>query len=179
VEVNPKAVSARPGILVKSPARAGTGFEELYAIHSPDALRVAYLLLSDSFQAEDVVQEAAIRVLGRFGDLRKPEAFRAYFLRTVVNLAKNRFRRRALERRRGISVNWTPSVYLPPDRDDDLLHALKKIPPRQRAAVVLRYCEDLSEQQTAEVLQTSTKAVKSLVARGLASLRERNGELDA
>jgi RNA polymerase sigma factor (sigma-70 family) len=51
--------------------------------------------------------------------------------------------------------------------------ALARLPHRQRAALVLRYCEDLSEQQTAEVLQTSVKAVKALVTRGLATLRQR------
>ena len=145
-------------------------FEELYAAHAPDARRVAFLLVGDRSVAEDITQEAFVKVLGRFGDLRKPESFKAYLMRTVVSLTKNHFRRRSLERR-------TPSDRLPtetttPERDDDLLDALARVPERQRVALVLRYCEDLSEQQTADIMQTSTKAVKSLVTRGLAALRE-------
>lgn len=145
-------------------------FEELYAAHAPDARRVAYLLVGDRTQAEDLTQEAFVRVLGRFGDLRKPESFRTYLMRTVVSLSKNHFRRRDLERRH--APQPTAAMVLPPDRDEELFDALRKLPERQRAAVVLRYCEDLSEHQTAEILATSTKAVKSLVTRGLAALRE-------
>lgn len=145
-------------------------FEELYATHAPDALRVAYLLVGDRAQAEDLVQDAFVRVLGRFGELRKPESFRTYLMRTVVSLTKNHFRRRALERRHAGAQ--PPPTIEALDRDDELLDALKQLPERQRAAVVLRYCEDLSEHQTAEILNTSTKAVKSLITRGLAALRE-------
>ena len=114
-------------------------------------------------------------MLGKFGELRHQDAFRAYLLRTVTNLAKNNFRRRSLELRSSGSVDRAASVYIEPDRHDDLLAALKTLPPRQRAAVVLRYCQDMSEQQTADVLQTSIKAVKSLVTRGLSTLREQEG----
>lgn len=151
-------------------ARGRASFEELYAAHAPEARRVAYLLVGNQTQAEDIAQEAFIRVLGRFADLRKPEAFRTYLMQTVVSLAKNHFRRRSLERRHPDASS--AAVADTPDRDDDLFDALKRLPERQRAALVLRYCEDLSEHQTAEILNTSTKAVKSLVGRGLAALRE-------
>lgn len=149
-------------------------FEELYAAQSADALRVAFLLVGDSFHAEDIVQEAFVRVLGRFGDVRKPDALRTYLLRTVVNLSKNHFRRRALEVRHlhdTDALTGLPSLSAPESRQD-LLTALRRLPERQRAAVVLRYCEDFSLQQTADVLGTSAKAIKSLVTRGLKSLRE-------
>ena len=145
-------------------------FEELYATYSPDAVRVAYLLVGERSQAEDIVQDAFVRVLGRFGELRKPESFRTYLMRAVVNLSKNYFRRRSLERQHAGAAS--PVIEARPERDDDLFDALKRLPERQRAALVLRYCEDLSEHDTAEILQTSTKAVKSLVTRGLAALRE-------
>lgn len=151
--------------------RERSRFEELYDIHAPDAWRVAYLLLGDRHQAEDIVQEAFVRVLGRFGDLRNPDSFRSYLMRAVVNLSKNHFRKRALERRH-VPRAESAAAPFPPERDDDLLNALKKVPQRQRVALVLRYCEDLSEQQTAEALQITPKAVKSLVTRGLAALRE-------
>lgn len=145
-------------------------FEELYAAHAPDARRLAYLLVGDRAEAEDLTQEAFVRVLGRFADLRRPESFRTYLMRTVVSVSKNHFRRRDLERRHARQAHKATRPQL--ERDDDLFDALHNLPQRQRAALVLRYCEDLSERQTAEILGTSTKAVKSLVTRGLARLRE-------
>ena len=149
--------------------RRRAGFEELYAAHSRDAQRLAYLLVGDRALSEDITQEAFARVLGRFADLRNPEFFRTYVMRTVVSLSKNYFRRRDFERNTVLPGAW-PMTYH--ERDDDLFDALKRLPERQRAALVLRYCEDLSEHQTAEILQTTPKAVKSLVTRGLAAMRE-------
>ena len=145
-------------------------FEDLYRAHVQDARKIAYLSVGDPALAEDIVQEAFIRVLGRFGDMRKPSSFKSYLLRTVLSLCKNHFRRTALERSRQPFAQ--PSVVPRIERDDDLLDALRRLPYRQRAALVLRYCEDLTENDTAEILQTSTKAVQSLVARGLTTLRK-------
>lgn len=146
--------------------------DRLCALHAPEARRLAYLLVGDRAQAEDISQEAFVRVLGRYGDLRNPRAFRAYLMRTVVSLSKNHFRRRALERRHSPPP---AEAVQPQERDDELLDALRRLPPRQRAAVVLRYCEDLPEDETAEILHTSSKAVRSLVTRGLTALRKEIG----
>lgn len=149
-------------------------FEDLYAAHGRDALRLAYLLTGNASDAEDLAQEAFVRLLGRFGDLRKPEVFKTYLLRTVTNLARSGFRRRAVERRHAGALTARTVVVEPPDLTgrDELAAALRRLPHRQQAALVLRYCEDLSEQQTAEILDTSVKAVKGLVTRGLAALRQ-------
>lgn len=149
-------------------------FEDLYAAHGRDAVRLAYLLTGDRSEAEDVAQEAFVRLLGKFADLRKPEVFRAYLMRTVTNLVRSRFRHLAVERKHaGTFVSRGDPVQMPDlGTRDELVAALARLPYRQRAALVLRYCEDLSEQQTADVLGTSVKAVKGLVVRGLAHLRE-------
>jgi DNA-directed RNA polymerase specialized sigma24 family protein len=68
--------------------RAGNKMAELYATCAPDAVRLAFLLTGDRHLAEDLVHEAFVKMLGRFGDLRNPESFRAYLTRTVVNLTK-------------------------------------------------------------------------------------------
>lgn len=149
--------------------RGRAGFDELYAAHAPDARRIAYLLVGSRQTAEDITQDAFVRVLGRFGNLRKPEAFRSYLMRTVVSLTKNHHRRRSLER---TQIGARPTASTMPERDDDVFDALKELPERQRVALVLRYCEDLSEKQTAEIMQTTPKAVKSLVTRGIAAMRE-------
>lgn len=70
----------------------------LYEAHAPEAARLAYLLTGDRALAEDVVHQAFVRLLGRFRDLRHPEAFRAYLRTTVVNMTRSHFRRRRVER---------------------------------------------------------------------------------
>jgi RNA polymerase sigma factor (sigma-70 family) len=147
-------------------------FEDLYAAHGAEALRLAYLLIGDRALAEDVAQEAFVRLLKGFHNLRNPDAFRAYLLRTVINLTNSHFRRSKRERdfaRRGVELRREDPVDL--GSRDMLWGALLRLPERQRTALVLHYCHDLSERQTADVMQISLKALKSLVGRGLANLR--------
>ena len=155
--------------------RAGK-FEDLYAAHGAEALRLAYLMTGDRALAEDVAQEAFVRLLKGFHNLRNPDAFRAYLLRTVMNLTKSHFRKSKRERdfaRLGTHPQTDALVDL--GSRDMLRSALLRLPVRQRTALVLRYSLDLSEQQTADAMQISLKAVKSLVGRGLAKLRSDEG----
>jgi RNA polymerase sigma-70 factor (sigma-E family) len=145
---------------------------ELYEAHASDAARLAYLLTADRALAEDLVHEAFVRLFGRFRDLRNPDAFRAYLRTAVVNLARSHFRRRRVERA------YLQRESRPEDRTtvdfgggEELWQALQRLRPRQRAAIVLRYYEDLTEAQTAEVLGCAVGTVKSLVSRGIDQLR--------
>lgn len=153
-----------------------TRFDDLYAAHGGEALRLAYLLTGDKALAEDLAQEAFVRLLKSFHNLRNPESFRAYLLRTVTNLTYSQFRRSKRERdyaKRGTEPMSQPPVDL--GSRDMLWGALLRLPERQRTALVLHYCHDLSEQQTADIMQISLKAAKSLVFRGLAKLRSDEG----
>ncbi len=148
---------------------------DLFRRHCADAVRLAYLLTGDGHLAEDLTQDAFVRSFGRFQDLRRPEAFASYLRRTIVNLSSDHFRRlqreRAhseRERRRDVEEDVGLSRI---DVRDELFRALQALPQRQRAAVVLRHCEGLSEQEVADVLGTSVGAVNSLVVRGLTTLR--------
>jgi RNA polymerase sigma-70 factor (sigma-E family) len=148
----------------------------LYWRHAGDAVRLAFLLTGDQHAAEDIVQDAFIRLFGRFQELRSPDAFEVYLRRTVVNLSRDRFRRLRLERdyvaREGDS-SFRQAVTPQIEERQLIRDALRSLPHRQRAALVLRFYADLSEQQTADVLQCSVAAVKSLVSRATTSLRER------
>src|SRR4030095_13398602 len=79
-------------------APGGGVLADLYERHAPAAGRLAYLLTGDLVLAEDLVQEAFVRVVGRFRHLRVPDAFEAYLRRTIVNLHTSQLRRRRLER---------------------------------------------------------------------------------
>ena len=148
---------------------------ELYDAFAPGAARLAYLLTGDRYLAEDLVQESFLKMLGRFEHLRRLDSFQAYLNRTVVNLARKHWRRQSLERRyaaRERSLSTTDVVDGPDvETSDELWTAVQRLPYRQRAAIVLRFYEDLSEHQTAELLECSPKAVRSLVGRAKESLR--------
>ena len=76
----------------------GTKLDELYLRHAGAAVRLAYLLLQDRSVAEDIVQDAFVKVAGRLVHLRDQGAFDAYLRRTVVNLSRSYVRRKMLER---------------------------------------------------------------------------------
>jgi len=155
---------------------------DLYARYVPAAVRLGYLLTGDPQRAEDLAHDAFVRCVGRFAYLRTQTSFEAYLRRAVVNLHTSKIRHRYVERewlrREGPrQVHATTSL---PDVEgrEDLWRALGTLPPRQRAALVLRYYEDLSEHATAATLRCSVAAVKSLIARGSRALRASIAEGD-
>src|SRR2546428_11281698 len=113
---------------------------ELYVRHAPEALRLAYLLTGDRGLAEDLVQDAFVRLAGRMLHLRSPGSFHAYLRTTVVNLARSHHRRRAVERRFA-DRRSTQAFIDPPDLSEReaMRSALLGLPLRQRTAIVLRY----------------------------------------
>jgi RNA polymerase sigma-70 factor (sigma-E family) len=146
---------------------------DLYARHAPAAGRLAYLLTGDAHLAEDLTQEAFVRAFGRFRDLRQPEAFEWYLRRTVVNLTRSHFRRRRTERDYLARQPRREALSLPadPSERDAMWDVLQQLPPKQRAAIVLRYYEDLSDAQVADAMRCPIGTVKSLIHRGLERLR--------
>ncbi len=137
-------------------------FEALYLAEYRSMVRLAFVMVEGS--AEEVVQDAFAKIYERWGSIDRP---RAYLRTCVVNGSRDVLRRRRL-------AVWRRPDPVPEVAElgaDHLLDALGALTPRQRAAVVLRYYEDLSERQTADALGCSVSAVKSLVSRGLETLR--------
>ncbi len=156
-----------------------SGLQDLYVRHAPAALRLAYFLSGDREVARDLVQDAFVRVAGRFRHLRQPDEFDAYLRRTIVNLHASRLRRLKVERSslaREAALSIPTAVETDHAVRDEMWHAILGLPPRQRAAIVLRFYEDLSERQAAEVLRCSVGALNQLVVRATANLRDRIGE---
>jgi RNA polymerase sigma-70 factor (sigma-E family) len=150
---------------------------DLYVRHAPEGIRLAFLLTGDRALAEDLVQEAFARLVGRLRHLRDLGAFSAYLRRTIVNLSSSHFRRRRVERAYlERSAMAQESETNPNEELDATMHeALLRLPKRQRAAIVLRFYEDLSDVQTADILRCSPGTVRSLLSRGMKTLRS---ELD-
>ena len=144
---------------------------EAYGMYASDAVRLAYLLTGDADLARDLVQDAFVRVASRLVVIKEPEKFRSYLRKTVANLAKNHYRRRALERRHLESAG-SPAVQRGPEGRDPIFDDLQRLPLRQRTAIVLRYYLDLSEREAADEMGSSVAAVKALSARGVRQLRQ-------
>jgi RNA polymerase sigma factor (sigma-70 family) len=152
----------------ESPDRLGS----LYESHNHAAIRLAYVLTGDVDTAQDIAQEAFVKVGRKLFALRDPQRSHAYLYRTVVNLCRGRSRRLKTERA-ALQILKSDQRDNAPDitEQDEMWRALLLLPVRQRAALFLRYYQDLSEAQAAEVLQCSVSAFKSLVNRGLKALR--------
>jgi RNA polymerase sigma-70 factor (sigma-E family) len=152
----------------------GARLADLYVRHAEGAVRLAYLITGDRHLAEDLVQDAFVKLAGRLLHIRDPGGFEAYLRRTVVNLANSYFRRRKVERRYVEREGGLPPIQGEgPDvaTRDAARAALLTLPVRQRTAIVLRFYEDLSEAQTAELMGCRPGTVKSLTSRGMDKLR--------
>jgi len=151
--------------------------EDLYVRYAPSGFRLAYLLLGDEQAAEDCVHDAFVRVVGRLGHIRNSVAFDAYLRRTIVNLAKNTWRRRSVERSHAGATTPVHDDVPSGERAvvDRLVvwHAILRLPPRQRIAIVLRFYEDLPEDEIALIMRCRPATARSLVARAMATLRDR------
>lgn len=159
---------------MSEPRARASSMEELYAANAQRAGRLAFFLTGDREVAQDLVQEAFLKVFARWGNLREPDSFAAYLNRTIVNLANKVHRRRKIERH---YLDKQPRhETVAPTRDhetaDELWERLRLLPQRQRTAIVLRYYEDLTDRQAAEAMGCSEKALASLVQRALGALRK-------
>jgi RNA polymerase sigma factor (sigma-70 family) len=130
------------------------------------------MLTGDRDEAQDLAHDAFVKIGGKVLALRDPDHARAYLFRTVINLCRGRGRMLQRETR-AIRRLQPPASTVPASTsgDDEIWATLLELPIRQRAALFLRYYEDLSEQEAADVLNCSLSALKSLVNRGLRDLR--------
>jgi RNA polymerase sigma-70 factor (sigma-E family) len=156
------------------PSARVVDFEAYVAERRPALLRWARAVAGDPHTAEDLLQAALVRVLPRWGSIREGAAADAYVRRTITRQYVSRQRRSS---RREVVSAWLPE---PPTSTPDLIDPREAqevwglvlaLPARQRAAVALRFYEQLSVAETAEVLGCSTGTVKSNTSRGLAALR--------
>ncbi|MGA8258487.1 MAG: SigE family RNA polymerase sigma factor [Nocardioides sp.] len=160
-------------VMTARPETTTTSFEEFVAARSTALWRSAFLLTGDAHKAEDLLQTALVKAWRRWDSIERREAVESYVRKAMVTTYTDWWRRR-----------WNgeaPTEVLPEsaggdeaDRVDvrrDVLAALATLPRGQRAVLVLRYFDDLSEAQTADALGISVGTVKSQASRALAALR--------
>ncbi|MFD7160295.1 SigE family RNA polymerase sigma factor [Kribbella sp. NPDC059898] len=149
-------------------------FDEWVAVRGAALLRFAYLVTRDHSRAEEAVQDALIAAYSRWSRICRAQDPEAYVRRSIVNADISRWRRFF---RRETPTSDTGSADAAPDpadaqADHDAVWALcATLPPKQRAAVVLRYYEDLPDAEIALILDCSPATVRSQIHRALASLR--------
>lgn len=149
---------------------------ELYAAHRLALVRLAVLLVDDLHTAEDVVQDAFAGFLVRWSGLDDPDKALAYLRTSVVNGARSKLRRRRTARA------YVPPHEVPRDATSEdavlaeehrqVVDGLRRLAPRQREVLVLRYWSGLSEAEIAETVGISRGAVKSTASRALDALEK-------
>lgn len=144
-------------------------FDAAYPALYRQAYHVAFRLLGSREDAADAAQEACARAFARWRSVSKHPSPMAWVARVSANIAIDVHRRRATVRRKAVAEIDLRTGF-DPERVD-LHRALDSLPRRQRQVVLLRYVADLSEATVAAELNCSLGNVKSLAARGLASLR--------
>jgi RNA polymerase sigma factor (sigma-70 family) len=147
---------------------------DAYERHVGAMVALASLLTGDRSAAEDIAHDCFVRVMGRSRSLRHDAPLDAYLRRAVVNACRSRRRHHLIERGFLSSQPRTEPIASPPMEpgdDDPVWLAVTSLPFRQRTAVILRYAEDLSEEQVADAMETSPRAVNALISRAMAILR--------
>lgn len=149
-------------------------FEEYAAANWPSLFRYAYLLTGNHSEAEDLAQQTLIKVHGGWKRVRSADSPQAYVRRMLTNAFVSQ--RRPKKRRLEVLTDAPPEGPIVTNGSDPedrmaLWPHVEQLPPRQRAVIVLRYYEDLSEQEIADVLDCSTGTVKSSAHHALKTLR--------
>lgn len=148
--------------------------ERLWRDHSVELRRLAYVLVGDREEADQLVQDAFVLAWERWDRVGALEFPAAWIRATVVNKSRSWRRRFRVASRKRHLFAAEPSTAGPAGGllDTDLVRALGRLTQSQRAVVVLRYMEDLSIEQVAELTGRKPGTVRALTSQGLAQLRE-------
>jgi RNA polymerase sigma-70 factor (sigma-E family) len=148
-------------------------FSAYVAARGPALLRMAYLLTGNHADAEDLLQTALAKTYLAWGNILDKGALDGYVRRVLVNTRTSWWRRRRVDE----FPTWElPDAPYADGSGEHALHdavwsALARLPRRQRAMIVLRYYEDLTEPEIATIMEVSVGTVKSTVSRALDKLR--------
>ncbi len=147
-------------------------FSTVFTQLSPRLYRTALGILGNPHDASDALQEAGLRAMRHWGSLQHPGAAPAWLTRIVVNCCRDVIRHRGGIVPTGLLVRDTPAP-TPADSDPDLWSALGTLPTDQRETVVLRFFQDLTVLQIAQITEVPEGTVKSRLHTAMTRLRSR------
>jgi len=160
---------------VWAPDRA-SDFEAFFEQHQERLFRALWLLTRNRQEAEEIVQDAFLRLWERWDKVIGGPGPVAYLYRTALNVWRSRLRRAAVAARRVIHHIQVDDEIAEIEERDAVIRALAPLPPRQRAAIVLMDVLDLSSERAGEVLGIRPVTVRVLAARARAALAKEMGE---
>jgi RNA polymerase sigma factor (sigma-70 family) len=166
------ASDASPGGVDAVDRAVPAGFDDFYRAHYESLVRLGFLLTLSEEVARDLVHDVFVRVYRRWDSLEDPVP---YLRRSVVNASRSWHRRRRLERSQAQARTTAPGPVVAFDADE-LFDVLAELPSRQRAAIVLRFYEQMRDDEIAALLHCRPGTVASLVHRGCTRLRRAMAE---
>jgi RNA polymerase sigma-70 factor (ECF subfamily) len=149
-------------------AVAAQTFEELFAAQHERLYRALYLIVGNRQEAEELMQDAFLQVLERWDRIDEPAG---YLYRSALNATRSRFRRLKVAARRTVTPGEPEDPFAAADLRDEMVRELRKLPERQRAALVLMDLLDYRSEDAAEILQVTAATVRSLASHARAAMK--------
>jgi RNA polymerase sigma-70 factor (ECF subfamily) len=158
-------------------ARDPWSFEEFFGSEHARLFGALCLVTGDRHEAEEIMQDAFLRLWERWDRISGIDDPSAYLFRTAMNVFRNRYRRAALAVRRTARLVTAEDALATVEDRDAVVRALRDLTPNQRAAVVLTGYVGLTSQEAGRALGMSPGTVRTLATRARAAIREKAGEL--
>jgi RNA polymerase sigma factor (sigma-70 family) len=149
-------------------AAARSTFEDLFADEHERLYRAIYLIVGNAHEAEELMQDAFLHVLERWDRI---DDNAGYLYRSALNATRSRFRRLTLAAKRTLTPGQPEDPFAAADLRDEMVRALRELPERQRAALVLMDLLDYRSEDAAEVLGITAATVRSLASHGRAAMK--------
>ena len=146
----------------------GLSFEDLFAEQHARLYRALYLIVGNSHEAEELMQDAFVKVLERWDRIDNPAG---YLYRSALNSTRSRFRRLQLAAKRNLATGESEDPFAAADLRDLVVRSLRDLPERQRTALVLLALLDLPSDEAAKVLRVAPATVRSLASHARAALK--------
>jgi RNA polymerase sigma-70 factor, ECF subfamily len=158
-------------------AKGARGFEEFFGSEHARLFGALCLVTGDRHEAEEIMQDAFLRLWERWDRVSALDDLSSYLFRTAMNVFRNRYRRAALGVRKTLSLTPSEDAFATVEDRDVVVRALRGLTPDQRAAVVLTGYAGLTSEEAGKVLGMRAGTVRTLATRARASMREKAGEL--
>ena len=151
-------------------------FEEFFELNRNRLFGVMCLVTGNRFEAEEITQEAFLKMWERWERVSELESAEAYLFKVAMNVFRNRLRRGALAARKAFALAPKGDDLAEVEDRDEVVRTLRSLPPRQRAALVLTTLLDLSSDEAAKLLGIQASTVRALASQGRTGIRDATGE---